>query len=43
MNFYLLDHEATYEDLKNFNFPNQKIGVIAHIENSVGDILLQQR
>ncbi len=43
MNFYLLNHEATYEDLKNFNFSNQKVGVIAHIENSDGDILLQQR
>lgn len=43
MDFYLLDHEATFEDLKKFNFPNQKIGVIAHIENSAGEILLQQR
>ncbi len=43
MNFYLLDHEATFEDLKKFDFPNQKIGVIAHIENSDGEILLQQR
>ena len=43
MHFYLLDHEATFEDLKKFNFPNQKIGVIAHIENSEGKILLQQR
>lgn len=43
MNFYLLDHEATFEDLKNFNFPNQKVGVIAHIENKNGEILLQQR
>ena len=43
MHFYLLDHEATFKDLKKFNFPNQKIGVIAHIENSNGEILLQQR
>lgn len=43
MNFYLLDHEVTFEDLKKFNFPNQKIGVIAHIENANGQILLQQR
>jgi len=43
MNYYLLNHEATLEDLKSFNFPNQKIGVIAHIENSNGEILLQQR
>lgn len=43
MDFYLLDHEATYDDIKRFNFPNQKVGVIAHIENSSGEILLQQR
>lgn len=43
MHFYLLDHEATFNDLKKFNFPNQKIGVIVHIENSNGEILLQQR
>ncbi len=43
MHFYLLDHEATFKDLEKFNFPNQKIGVIAHIENSDGEILLQQR
>lgn len=43
MEFYILDHEATFEDLKKFNYPNQKIGVIAHIENKKGEILLQQR
>ena len=43
MHFYLLDHEATFKDLEKFNFPNQKIGVIAHIENANGEILLQQR
>lgn len=43
MNFYLLNHEATFEDLKRFNFSNQKVGVIAHIENAKGEILLQQR
>ncbi len=43
MQFYNLDHEATLEDLKKFNYPNQKIGVIAHIENQYGEILLQQR
>ncbi len=43
MHFYLLAHEATFKDLKKFNFPNQKIGVIAHIENANGEILLQQR
>lgn len=43
MQFYNLDHEVSFEDLENFNFPNQKIGVIAHIENENGEILLQQR
>lgn len=43
MNFYLLDHEATFDDLETYNFKNQKIGVIAYIEDSNGKILLQQR
>ena len=43
MQFYSLNHEASFEDLKKFNYPNQKIGVIAHIENENGEILLQQR
>lgn len=43
MEYYILNHEATYEDLEKFNLPNQKIGVIAHIENLDGEILLQQR
>ncbi len=43
LDFYLLDHEATFEDLKKFDFPNKKIGVIAHIEDEEGKILLQQR
>ncbi len=43
LNFYVLDHEATFEDLKQFSYPHQKIGVIAHIENEKGEILLQQR
>lgn len=43
MNFYILDHEATILDIGQFHFPNQKIGVIAHIETEDGKILLQQR
>lgn len=43
MKFWLLNHEATMEDLNKFKFSNKKIGVIAHIENSNGEILLQQR
>lgn len=43
MDFYSINYEPTFEDLKRFNFPNQRIGVIAHIENDKGEILLQQR
>lgn len=43
MKFYPLNHEATYDDIEKFDYPNQKIGVIAHIENDNGEILLQQR
>lgn len=43
MNFYKLDHEATMKDIENFNYPNSKLGIIIHIENSDGEILLQQR
>ena len=43
MEFYKLDHEATMEDIKQFNYPNQKLAVIAHIKDVNGKILLQQR
>lgn len=43
MTFYLIDHEATFDDVEKFEYPNRKIGVIAHIENGKGGILLQQR
>lgn len=43
MNFYPIDYEAIFEDIKKFNYPNKKVGVIAHIENDKGEILLQQR
>ena len=43
MNYYVLDHEATLEDLEKFNFPNKKLGVIAHIENEKDEFLLQLR
>lgn len=43
MNFYKLDHEITIEDINKFNFPNQKLAVIAHIKDINGKILLQQR
>lgn len=38
-----MDHEATMEDIKQFNYPNQKLAVIAHIKDVNGKILLQQR
>lgn len=41
--FYKFDREITFEDIKKFNYPNQRIGVIIHIENNEGKILLQQR
>ena len=43
MEFYKLDREANITDIEAFNYPNQKIGVIAHIEDELGNILLQQR
>ena len=43
MEFYKLNHEANITDLETFNYPNQKIGVIVHIEDELGNILLQQR
>ena len=43
MNFYNLDHKVTKEDLQKLNFENKRIGVIVHIEDDSGKILLQQR
>ena len=43
MDFFKLNHEATSEDINNYNYPNRIIGVIVHIKNDNGDILLQQR
>ena len=43
MKFYPMNYEATFNDMKKFNYPNQKLGVIVHIENDEGKILLQQR
>lgn len=41
--FYKMNNAIDSEDIKKFDFENQRIGVIAHIENSDGKILLQQR
>lgn len=43
MKFYKLNHSVNSEDIQKFNFDNQRIGVIAHIEDKNGKILLQQR
>lgn len=43
MTFYPIDHEAVLGDIEKFEYSNRKIGVIAHIENDKGEILLQQR
>jgi len=41
--YYKFNRNIIKEDLKEFNYTNQKIGVIALITNSKGKILLQQR
>lgn len=41
--FYKMNNAINSEDIKKFNFENQRIGVIAYIENCDGKILLQQR
>lgn len=43
MDYKKIENENILELLKEYNFPNQKIGVIAHVENDKGEILLQQR
>ena len=43
MKFYKIDHSVNSGDIKKFNFENQKVGVIDHIEDESGKILLQQR
>lgn len=43
MNYYMLDHEATIEDIEKIDCTNKKLGVIAHIENDKNEFLLQLR
>lgn len=43
MNYYKMNHKIEMQDLENFQYPNRRIGVIAHIEDESGKILLQQR
>lgn len=43
MDYKKIENEDILELLKEYNYPNQKLGVIAHIENDKGEILLQKR
>lgn len=43
MNYYKMNHKIEKRDLEQFQYPNRKIGVIAHIVDESGRILLQQR
>jgi len=43
MKYYKMDHIVTNEDINKFEFENQRVGVIVHIEDEKGNILLQQR
>lgn len=43
MKYYKMDHKVTNEDINKFEFENQRVGVIVHIEDENGNILLQQR
>lgn len=43
MEYYKIDHKIEKADLDKFQYSNRKIGVIAHIMDESGRILLQQR
>lgn len=43
MKFYKMDREVSNLDLQKFDFENKRLGVIVHIEDENGKILLQQR
>ncbi len=43
MEFYKMNHGVSFTDIEKFNYPNKKMGVIIHIEDKDGKILLQQR
>lgn len=43
MEFFSISHNITEKDILTFHYPNQRLAVIAHIENEKGEILLQQR
>ena len=43
MEYYRINHQIEKSDLNQFQYPNRKIGVIVHIVDESGRILLQQR
>lgn len=43
MDFQKIDYEITKDILDKYNYPNKKVGVIVHIQDKNGKILLQQR
>lgn len=43
MRFYKMDRQVNKNDIDKFNFENKRVGVIVHIEDKNGKILLQQR
>ena len=43
MDYYKENRKIEKEDLENFQNPNRKIGVIAHIVDELSNILLQQK
>lgn len=43
MEYYKMTKPVEYTDLEHFQYPNRRIGVIVHIVDANGKILLQQR
>ncbi len=43
MHYYSFEREIIPKDIEAFHYPNQKVGVLLHLENKKGEILLQQR
>lgn len=43
MKFYEMNHQVSKNDIDKFNFKDKRVGVIVHIEDENGRILLQQR
>ena len=43
MEFFKIDHEVREIDIETFDYPNKKVGVVIHIENEAGELLLVQQ